>query len=265
MNVDVHIPSQLLTPFIKTYLIIESGDELVNRILPGTSLVMAFRYSGQVSDVADDIRTNLPSFAVSGLRKSGRLINYSTNTGNILVLFREAGARAFIKEPLHELFANSVPLDGLDGYQNLSIIEEQLTGARNNKERIDRLEEFLLSRLHNHHADPLIQTALERIHSAKGLLKIKDLADTLYISHDAFEKRFRRAIGASPKQFSYIIRMRAVVNGGLKSAFNSGSKRHPLTETAFDAGYFDQPHFNKDFKLFTGLTPTDFLKSPVFW
>jgi AraC-like DNA-binding protein len=105
------------------------------------------------------------------------------------------------------------------------------------------------------------------------LVRIKELADGLFISQDAFEKRFRRVIGASPKQFSYIIRMRAIVhgglqeamNGGLKSVVNGGAKRHPLTESAFDAGYFDQPHFNKDFKLFTGQTPTDFLKSPLFW
>jgi len=56
-----------------------------------------------------------------------------------------------------------------------------------------------------------------------------------------------------------------VLIGGLKGAGNGGSRRHALTETAFDAGYFDQPHFNKDFKLFTGQTPTDFLKSPIFW
>jgi hypothetical protein len=32
-----------------------------------------------------------------------------------------------------------------------------------------------------------------------------------------------------------------------------------------DGGYFDQPRFNKDVKLFTGQTPTDFLKFPAFW
>jgi hypothetical protein len=35
----------------------------------------------------------------------------------------------------------------------------------------------------------LISTALGIIHSTKGAMKIKELADTLYISTDAFEKR----------------------------------------------------------------------------
>ena len=90
--------------------------------------------------------------------------------------------------------------------------------------------------------------------SAKGIIKIKDLADTLYISQDAFEKRFRRVVGTSPKQFSSILRMRSITN--------IRQQKHTLTKIAFDAGYFDQPHFNKDFRLFTGQTPTDFFKLP---
>jgi methylphosphotriester-DNA--protein-cysteine methyltransferase len=278
MNVDVHIPSTLLSPFVKTYLIIECEEELVNRVLPDTSLVMVFRYKGLVNYLVNDRKEALPSFTLSGLRRSGRLINYTKGTGNILVIFKEGGATPFIKEPLYELFEESVSLDCCAGYQDLSIIEEELAGATNNRQRIDLVERFLLSRLtnqaagsrnhfpgsrnhsanpHNHPSDPLIGTALGRIRMAKGVIRIKELADTLYISQDAFEKRFRRVVGVSPKQYSYIIRMRSILHSGLRV--------QTLTGAAFDAGYFDQPHFNKDFKLFTGLTPTDFVKSPVYW
>ena len=243
----------------------------MNRVLPDTSLVMVFRYKGLVNYLVNDRKEALPSFTLSGLRRSGRLINYTKGTGNILVIFKEGGATPFIKEPLYELFEESVSLDCCAGYQDLSIIEEELAGATNNRQRIDLVERFLLSRLTNqaagsrnhfpdprsHPADPLIVTALGRIRMAKGMIRIKELADTLYISQDAFEKRFRRVVGVSPKQFSYIIRMRSILRSGLRV--------QTLTGAAFDAGYFDQPHFNKDFKLFTGLTPTDFVKSPVYW
>ncbi len=173
------------------------------------------------------------------------------------MLFKEAGAGAFIKEPLYQLVGSSVSLDSFSGFQQVSLVEEQLTGARDNIRRIELIERFLLSRLHNHRPDRLIVTALQRIHLTKGVIKMKDLAGTLYISQDAFEKRFRRVVGVSPKHFSYISRMRSIVNGSLGQP--------TLTKTAFEAGYFDQPHFIRDFKLFTGQTPTDFLKSPVFW
>ena len=254
MNINSYKPTELLRPFILTYIIVESQDKGVNRVLPDTSLVMAFRYKGRLSYTADSTKNDLPSSSVSGLRKTLRLFNYSKDTGNLLILFKEAGAAAFFKTPLHTLFEESVSLDNFIPHQNLSIIVERLAEAKNNSQRIDLIEQFLLSELYNHKPDNLILTALKKIHSAKGIIKIKDLADTLYISQDAFEKRFRRIVGTSPKQFSSILRMKSIIN--------NGQLKYTLTEIAFDAGYFDQPHFNNDFKLFTGETPTDFFKFP---
>ena len=255
MNFDIHIPIELLKPFVKTYLIIESQNESVNRVVPDTSLVMSFRYKGQVNNSAGEIKKNvLPSSAFSGLRKSVCTFNYSKNTGNILVLFKEARASAFFKEPLHELFEENVSLDNFINHQDLSIIEEQLSGANNNAQRINLIETFLLSRLYDYKPDKLILTALQKIHLAKGVVKIRDLANTLCISQDAFEKRFRRVVGTSPKQFSSIVRIDSIING----------RQQKLNDIIFNAGYFDQPHFNRDFKLFTGQTPTDFFKAPSF-
>jgi AraC-like DNA-binding protein len=218
---------------------------------------MAFRFKGKLRHLVQDESENLSPFMISGLRKSSRLINYSKDTGNLLVIFKEAAANLFFKEPLYELFEQSGVLENFSGYRDVSFIGERLAGATDNRQRIDLIEDFLLARLYRRQPDPLILAALERIHLSKGAVKIKELAASLYISQDAFEKRFRREVGASPKQFSYITRMRAIVQGGIKKQL--------LTDIAFDAGYFDQPHFNKDFKLFTGQTPSDFIKSPVFW
>ncbi|MFC6101920.1 helix-turn-helix domain-containing protein [Olivibacter domesticus] len=257
MNMEVYAPSASLSPYIKTYLFLDAQNELLNRILPDTSLVMAFRYKGHVSYQTAHGQIALPSSAISGLRKSFRLINYAPDTSNLLVIFKEASAKMFIREPLHELFDDSISLTDLTGYQNLTAFEEQLTFADTNRQRINLLEKFLLSKLIFSKPYELIFTALQRIHTAKGVLRIKELAASLFISQDAFEKRFRRMVGTSPKQYCYIVRMKASVDDGLK--------RSLLSESAFNAGYFDQAHFNKDFKLFTGQTPTDFLSSPVFW
>lgn len=257
MDINEYLPAVSLKPFISKYLIIESQGELVNRIFPDTSLVMAFRFKGKTSYVTDHERNNLAAITLSGLRKSGRLVNYAENSGNILVIFKETGASALIKEPLHELFDESIPLRDLSGYHDLSMIEDQLSAATSNDQRVQRVEQFLLSKLYDHKTDHLIAVAIEKIRQAKGVIRVKDLADTLCISQDAFEKRFRRMTGVSPKQFSFIVRMKAIIGNGIRE--------HTLAETAFNAGYFDQPHFNKDFKLFTGQTPTEFLRSPVRW
>lgn len=254
MRINALIPTELLRPFILTYMIIDSPEEGVNKVLPDTSLVMAFHYKGRVNCVADNTYINLPSSSISGLRKSMRSFHYSKNTGNILVLFKEAGAAAFFKNPLHHLFNETVSLDQFIGHRDLAIIEEQIAEAENDAQIIDRIETFLLSALYDHTPDKLISAALQRIHLAKGVIKMKDLADAMYISQDAFEKRFRRAVGTSPKQFSSIVLMKSITSCRLL--------KQRLSDIAFDAGYCDQPHFNKDFRLFTGQTPSEFYKSP---
>lgn len=257
MNIYTHLPSAVLKPFIRSYLVIESEGSFVNRLLPDTSLIIAFRFKGQTNYVQDNAIKHLPISIVSGLRKSARQVSYAKNTGNILVLFKEAGASAFFKEPLHELFELSLSLDHFISQQKIADIEEQLNSAVHNEERIAIVEQFLLSKLYNSTSDRLISLAMEKIHTAKGVIKIKELTDTLYISRDAFEKRFRKIAGTSPKQFAAIVRM--------KSITSQRPQNQPLSDIAYDAGYFDQSHFNKDFKLFTGQTPTDFFNAPPLW
>jgi Adenosine deaminase len=257
MKFEEYKPTEILRPFIKTYRIVESEDEMTNRVLPNTSLAIAFRYKGQVSYVSDNTQQRLPTSTISGLRKSVRLIHYLKDSATIIVLLKETGARAFFNEPLYELFEESISLDTFINQHKIALIEEQLAEAQSSIQRIAIIEQFLLSKLCINTPDKLIATAVEKIHSTKGAIKIKELAETLYISNDAFEKRFRKVVGTSPKQFSNIIRLELIAK--------QKQLTENFTEIAFNAGYYDQPHFNKDFKLFTGQTPTEFYKSPSFW
>ena len=257
MNIIDFIPTEQLRPFIKAYRIIESEDELVNRVLPSTSLAIAFRCKGYVNYIKENQHEKLPVSTISGIRKSVRLINYAKDTATLIIQFKEAGAKAFFKEPLHELFEESVSLDNFIPQQKIAIIEELLAEAKTNNQKIAVIEQFLLSRLHNYKPDNLISAAITIIQSKKGIVKIKELADALFISQDAFEKRFRKTIGSSPKQFCYVVR--------IKSIIDHKQKNQNLIDLAIDAGYFDQPHFNKDFKLFTGQTPSEFFNFPSFW
>lgn len=257
MKIEDFIPTESLQPFIKTFRIIESQMELANRVLPNTSLAIAFRFSGKNSYTTDTGESQLPQTTFSGLRKSARIINYTQNTSTLIVLFKECGATAFFKEPLHLLFEESIPLDCIINPSEIIIIEELLSTAQTNIQRVSVIEQFLTKRMNERKLDQLIAKAIEEINSAKGFLKIKELADHLHISHDAFEKRFRKIVGTTPKQFSSIVRMSSIIHHG---------KNNPtLLDILFEAGYYDQSHFNKDFKQFTGQTPTDFFKSDSFW
>lgn len=252
MRIERHDPTDILRPFIKSFTIIESETGMVNKILPDTSVVMAFRYKGTTFAAADG--QDLPASAVSGLTRSARSIGYSKETAAILVTFREGGASAFSAAPLHELFGLHVSLDHLFHHRKLANVEEQLAEAKDHAQRFSIFERFMLSELKEARTDPLILHAIQNIRAVNGNLRIKDLAKNLSISQDRFEKLFRQAIGASPKQFAKIVRFRSLIG--------KYSQTNELTNTALLAGYFDQSHFIKEFKSFTGQTPRDFFSSP---
>lgn len=257
MKIAAYKPGELLRPFIKAYRIIESQEERVNRVLPNTSFAVAFRFLGQISYINDTGKTALPIATFSGLRKSVRLINYASNTGALIVLFRETGVSAFFKQPLHELFEESVSLDNFFPQLEISIIEERLAEAKTSHAKIAVIEQFLYSKLSYNKPDSLVSEAIAKIYSHNGMMRISELADGLYISQDAFEKRFRKVTGTTPKQFSSIVKMNAIIR--------QNPTPSSFLDIALKNGYYDQPHFNKDFRLFTGQTPTNFFKLASYW
>ncbi|MFT3822805.1 MAG: helix-turn-helix transcriptional regulator [Chitinophagaceae bacterium] len=253
MILETFIPTERLRPFVKAYVIVDCDETIVNSMFPDTSLVVGFRYKGTTKYLTDT-ENSLPFAVVAGLRKSIQLMKDDANTGNLLVIFNTAGATAFFKEPLHCIFGEVLPLSEFANYRALNQIEDSLCSAISDEQRIRIVERFLISKLSNHNQDKLVDAAIQIITANNGLIKVKELADKLFISIDAFEKRFRKVTGATPKQFSYIVRMNMIVG-----SINNKS----LAQTALDAGYYDQAHFSKDFKLFTGQTPADFLKRPA--
>ena len=74
--------------------------------------------------------------------------------------------------------------------------------------------------------------------------------DRLFISQSPFEKRFRKVVGTSPKKFASIVRFNAVLN-------NLNTTKS-LAQLCYENNFFDQAHFIKDFKQFTGETPENF-------
>lgn len=231
---------------------------MVNRTLPDTALVMSFRIRGAVAGMQEGVGLSLPSSGMAGIRQVPRLLSYEKDTAMLLVIFRDGGPSAFFRQPLHELFNASTPLGDLIPRQRIYETEERLSEAKQHRQRIAIVEELLCSLLRpDNSTDLLVDEAIRQIRSANGDIRIQELMKTLPISRDPFEKRFRKTIGATPKQFAGIIRLRHLIN-----TYTPGAS---LTSLAYAAGYFDQAHFIRDFKRFTGQSPLDFFKTGSFW
>lgn len=252
MSFTSYIPSIILQPFVKSIAITVNDHASSYKILPGTSIVMGFQYSGQLSYSKENKTISLKKSGITGLMGSYRIFNNSINTSSILVMFTETGAAAFFKDPLHEIFDQSLSLDDLMLKSQMDVVSDQIGEAETDLERIKTIEAFLISRLKNIEPDNLVNLAVNLIKQSGGNIKIAVLTEKLNISQSQFEKRFRKIVGASPKKFCSIVRLQGIIK--------AKPETNGLTALAIDNGYFDQAHFIKDFKSFTGQTPEQYFR-----
>jgi transcriptional regulator GlxA family with amidase domain len=118
-------------------------------------------------------------------------------------------------------------------------------------------EETLLGLLRkNGHFDRTVDRCLQLIETSCGQVNVAQLADHLGVSGRQLTRRFQHTIGLSPKEFARVSRFLHVVR------CLSGREPRTLSETAVACGYFDQAHFNHEFREMAGMAPGEFFTFP---
>lgn len=250
MKFDKHFPTDILKNYIKYYVVSENTSESEYKVFPSAGLVIGFQYRGQLSSVIDQTLNKLTSAGISGIADSYRIFKNSANIGTILVYFTEIGYAHFSSIPANELYNLSLSLDDIFEKSKVSEVEENLAKASTDNQRIKIVEQFLLKEFKDIQTDRLIVEAVKLIYQSKGSIRVKELIQKLFISQSPFEKRFRKIVGTTPKKFISIIRFNSVLDNLNESK--------SLTEICYENNFFDQAHFIKDFKHFTGKTPENF-------
>jgi AraC-like DNA-binding protein len=116
------------------------------------------------------------------------------------------------------------------------------------------LDEWLLTCLSKSTVDiSLIQNIIDTINERHGNISVEELLKTFYITERTLERLFNKAVGVNPKLYLRIQRFNYVLS-------QLENEKQTLQEIIFDAGYFDQPHFIKDFLQFTDCNPSLFKK-----
>jgi AraC-like DNA-binding protein len=250
MRFEKHFPTNYLKDYIKYYVVSVNDFETEYKVFPSSGLVIGFQYKGQLSELKDKAYNKLSSAGVTGISDSFKVFQNSADIGTILVYFTDIGFTHFASHPANEFFNLSLSLDDIFEKNKIEEVEEKLASANTDKLRINIVEQFLLTEFKNIQKDKLIVEAVKLIYLCKGKIRIKELNKILCISQSPFEKRFRKVVGTSAKKFASIVRFNSVLD--------NMNEAKSLTEICFENNFFDQPHFIKDFKQFTGITPKNF-------
>ena len=250
MQTTVVAPCPRLAPFVRQFTFVEAEEQATRVLVPDGAAIAGFRFGGHACVVDGAVAVRMPDASFAGVRDTARRMRTSAGGGVVLASFRAGAAAAFFKAPQHELFRDTVPLDALAPRGAVAETEERVREAADHASRVAAFEAFLLARLDASRVDRLVAEAARRVAVDPAGVRVAPLARALGLSQDRLEKRFRRAVGTTPKQLASILRLRRAVE-----AHRAGET---FTRTAADAGYFDQSHFNRAFRAATGLTPRAF-------
>tara|TARA_R110000796_G_scaffold71409_3_gene162021 strand:+ start:7157 stop:7921 length:765 start_codon:yes stop_codon:yes gene_type:complete len=250
MKFDKHLPTERLKPYIKYFVVSENELENEYKVFPSSGLVIGFQYKGQLAIVKDNTENKLTTAGITGITDSFKSFRNTADIGTILVYFTEIGFTHFASHPANELFNLSLPLDDIFDKSSVTEVEEKLAVASTDKQRVQIVEQFLVSQLKDIQTDKLIVEAVKLIYQTNGTIRIKELSQKLLISQSPFEKRFRKVVGTTAKKFASIVRFNAVLD--------NLTQTKTLTEICYENNFFDQAHFIKDFKQYTGDTPENF-------
>jgi AraC-like DNA-binding protein len=95
----------------------------------------------------------------------------------------------------------------------------------------------------------LLQTAAGIIKQRRGRITVSAVCDTLKVNYKWLERNFRTSTGVTPKHYISNIRF-------LHAWLDVQRAVQPLAGIALDNGYYDQNHFIKAYKKYTGTVPT---------
>jgi AraC-like DNA-binding protein len=190
---------------------------------------------------------------LAGLHDVHVFTEYEGEQRGLQVNFTLLGAYRFLNLTMSDIANRCLDLGDLLGASEVDRLADALQDAADWPARFDLMDEFLLERLgRGRPMSPDIAWALKSLQVSHGARSIGALSRDLSCSRKTLIQRFHAQIGLSPKSVANILRFAFAVER-IRAA-----DEESWVDLAIACGYYDQAHFNRDFRRYSGRTPREF-------
>jgi len=250
-------PHKLLQPFIYKMWVLEGTYRAAEcdlmRMSPNGTVKLILMYKGGLKGTNNTMTRGFPesNLIVIGQMTNSTIVETLGDTGSIGIEFYPWIFRLF-NFPLSEMTNSYFSGDEIFGPAG-SRLHSQIGEIPTIEGKIAVIENFLLQRLYSSSSeDRTMDYALQQIVSKHGLLIIKDLYTDIGYSKRHFDRKFKSYAGISPKELATIKRFHTVYERGWQVDFKQIEELNEF--------YYDQSHFIKEFRKFTGTSPTTYFR-----
>lgn len=255
-------PALALQPYISCYALREfnTGEIIMPKPLHAVhEYYFTFFLKGHNCELIDDsgiIKSKLSSTVITFLTESHGCVNFKGNYKLFCVQIKSNGLFALFGIPQKILINEIFPIEDILGNDS-SLMIEQLALSENINEMGCFMDAYFIRKLlqqkHKYYTNAIPNISNIMLQN-KGIVSLERLAGVANMSLRNFERRFIEEVGMSPKLYARIIRFYYAVENKMLHPEKSWS------DITFEGGYFDQAHFIKEVKTFSGRTPDGLFK-----
>lgn len=257
-------PALHLRPFVECYYVWENAQSPKQPITvespPNGYGSLVFNYGDPYRlQTQKNGQTVVPVAFLSGQSTSSYQLQLGGRIGMIGAVFRPAGLNSLFGLPMYEFTDERIELAAVLG-DRIHSIQERMAEPNSATGRIQLLEAFLNSQLARTGAgtdrtDYVANLIVEQ----RGMININELMDELYVCRRQFERKFLLKVGVSPKYYARIRRIGHLCAQLAGKHWNVDDWH----DVIYQAGYYDQSHFIREFTGFTGRNPSLYVRNNV--
>ncbi len=165
--------------------------------------------------------------------------------------FRQHVWKELFRVDASEVTNTAIELDQLPGFG----ITEQLLNTPAPLQITKLLSNCLWQNLiRNQKEDAIMAHSVQEIARQIATVHAKDLPVRYNLSQRQYQRRFQQHLGVSPETYIRILKFQHALQAINHQSFSK------LSDIGYELGFADQSHFIREFKLFSGYTPKDFLQ-----
>ncbi len=189
---------------------------------------------------------NLKSSFVTGAMEQAQLIPVSDNMQLFGVRFRPGVLFYLLKTDMSKLLNNMSELDEVNHDMSMKILIDPLA---DNKSILNNISERLQDIFQKCDIEDNFLKIVEDL-TENPQLSINELSERYNFSIKNLQRIFLKRIGLTPKKFARIMKFQKAHKKISKEGLNN------LVFIALASGYFDQAHFNREYKKLAGFNPS---------
>jgi AraC-like DNA-binding protein len=158
--------------------------------------------------------------------------------------------RSIIRTPLSEFRESTLSLVDL-GDPQLLALEESVANARCIETVVGLLDNFFLAAMRDSQRNRnAVDVLVARIQQDGGSTPILGWARDNGVDSRSLERSFCASVGMTPKQYARVVRFKRHYQALIS---RDGQKKSLSADLE---GFYDQSHFNREFRHFTGVAPS---------